>query len=502
MKTWKEILDNSKPVIIADLANNHSGNIDLAEQMILDLSRIQKKYNFKIVVKFQYRDLDTYIDPKFKGSKDYKFISRFESTRLEWEEFMALTRFAKENGLLTAATPFDEYSVSKVKEHQHNILKVASASANDWNLLELCVAQNMPMVVSVGGLNNHEIERVVTFLRHRFADFVLMHCVAIYPTEDHNLNLHRINAIKTKFNIATGYSTHENPSNYLAGSLAVAAGAQILERHFAKEKPGIKINGYSSTSKEFENWLEGITSTLNQLYDPFFDESLNKQKTILHELQRGLYASKDIEVNEVINFSNTYSAIPALDKQFTSNNFSLRTDLVSCKKIFKGSAIFEQDVNSINTYRPIEKILEKTRDLIILAGTSLSPDIDIEISHHYGIDKFLDYGAVLIPLINREYAKKLVVMFENQTHPEHFHKLKEESFVVLTGKLEVNLDGQTRILLPGDILLIPRLARHSMLAIKDTVFEEISSTNMTNDSYYSNSINLDSARKTLTSLWV
>ena len=492
---------SNSPLVIADLANNHSGDIELAKQMILELSALQKKHKLKIVVKFQYRNLDTYIHSNFKGNKDFKFISRFESTRLEWEDFKSLTMFSKENGLLTAATPFDEFSAIKVKEHEHDILKVASACSNDWNLLEQCIAQNMPIVVSVGGLDTYEVDKVVSFLKHRHADFALMHCVAIYPTEDQNLNLHRINALKTKYNLVTGYSTHENPTNYLAGSLALALGAQILERHFAKERQDIKVNGYSSTSKEFDNWLETLAISLNQIYDSNFEDSIKKQKTTLHELQRGLYASRDIEANEIIDLTNTYAAIPAKDDQITSNDLSIRTSIISSKKILKQNAIFKQDAKIIKMNESIEKILEKTRNLINLAGVTLGPDVDVEISHHFGLEKFSTYGAVLIPIINREYAKKLVIIVKGQSHPEHFHKLKEETFIILTGKLKVILDGKTYILSPGDSLLIPRLFKHSMFAVEDTVFEEISSQHVVGDSYYSNLTDLDSVRKTSISLW-
>jgi N-acetylneuraminate synthase len=154
-----------------------------------------------------------------------------------------------------------------------------------------------------------------------------------------------------------------------------------------------------------------------------------------------------------------------------------------------------------NKAESLEKILSKTRDLISKAGLTLGIDIDVEVSHHFGLSKFDNYGAVLIQVINREYAKKLVVMWKNQQHPEHFHKLKEETFVVLVGKLKVTLDGVEKIIEPGDVLLIPRVSKHHMTALEDTVFEEISSTNYSDDSYYTDSANLDTERKTLVSIW-
>ena len=501
MNEWSKITDFKSPLIVADLANNHSGDMKLATDMIIELAQIQIKFGFKIVVKFQYRDLDTYIENSYKGSKSFKFISRFESTRLSWDQFLELTNLAKAKGLLTAATPFDETSVKKVSEHKHDILKIASASSNDWNLLENSIEQRLPMIVSLGGLTDYEIEKVVTFLKHRKANFALMHCVALYPTQDRNLNLHRIGQLKNKFNVITGYSTHENPKNNLAGPLAIAAGAQILERHYAKEISGISINDYSSEKSEFEIWLGSLVQAQNQIFDSEFKESLTEQKTTLRQLQRGLYALKDIDKGEEVSLSNTYSAIPVQSGQFTSNEFSIHTQLVTKKKIARGEPIIYNDIFLHNKFSLIEKILSETRTLVNSAGLVLGPDKDVEISHHYGIESFDKFGAILIPIINREYAKKIVVMKENQTHPEHFHKKKEETFIIITGILKVELNEEQKVLNPGDVLLIPRNSKHLMTALTDCVFEEISSTNFSDDSFYSDSQNLNQDRKTAISLW-
>jgi len=502
MRSWSLSSRYKLPIIVADMANNHSGSKELALKIISELVDLKAKYGLPIVVKFQYRNLETFIDSKYKGNHDYKFISRFESTKLEWNDFEYLVNIAKESGLLTAATPFDEFSALKVKQHNHDILKIASASATDWNLLELCTNQRMPMLVSVGGLNDTEIEKVVTFLKHRDADFAIMHCVALYPTPDSNLNLGRIRDIKAKFRVTTGYSTHENPSNVIAGSLAIAAGAEILERHYGIKHNQINLNQYSSGYDEFEKWLVHINLTLVMDRDVNFEKSLQEQLIELTQLKRGLYASKAIGVGDLIDKSNTYGAIPVFKGQLLTNDLTLRYKIENKNKIEIGSPIYKSDVNIKDSHPNIEKILSKTRMLLGDISVTLGTDVDVEISHHYGIEKFDEYGAILIPVINREYAKKIVVMNNGQIHPEHFHEKKEETFIMLLGKLEVNLDKTKHILLPGDTIVINRGRKHSMHALSDTVFEEISSTNFENDSFYTNQYKLSKNRKTKISLWV
>ena len=37
---------------------------------------------------------------------------------------------------------------------------------------------------------------------------------------------------------------------------------------------------------------------------------------------------------------------------------------------------------------------------------------DFEISHHYGLDKFNKFGLVMITILNRDYCKKILVLFQ------------------------------------------------------------------------------------------
>ena len=41
-----------------------------------------------------------------------------------------------------------------------------------------------------------------------------------------------------------------------------------------------------------------------------------------------------------------------------------------------------------------------------------------------------------------------------QKHPSHHHKLKEETFQILSGTLNVRIDGKKKILRPGDTCLV------------------------------------------------
>ena len=122
--------------------------------------------------------------------------------------------------------------------------------------------------------------------------------------------------------------------------------------------------------------------------------------------------------------------------------------------------------------------------LLDKSGVVVPGKFEIEISHHYGLERFRDYGLAMITLVNREYCKKILICLPNQTHPEQFHKRKEETFNVLYGQLELKLDGRIHQLKVGDVMTVLPDQRHEFVSHDGAVLEEISSTHQVDDSYY------------------
>ena len=65
----KNIFDN---LIIFEMANNHQGNVEHGIRIIKEMGRLARKHNVRCAVKLQYRNLDTFIHPGYKGRKDIK----------------------------------------------------------------------------------------------------------------------------------------------------------------------------------------------------------------------------------------------------------------------------------------------------------------------------------------------------------------------------------------------------------------------------------------------
>ena len=125
-----------KPLIIFEMANNHMGSVSHGKEIIRQLKEQAKNYNFEYAVKFQYRDLETFIHPDYKDRVDLKFIKRFSETRLSDEDYLSLKKECEKVGFKTVCTPFDEVSAKKIKRHNYDYIKIASCSIKDWPLLK------------------------------------------------------------------------------------------------------------------------------------------------------------------------------------------------------------------------------------------------------------------------------------------------------------------------------------------------------------------------------
>ena len=165
--------------------------------------------------------------------------------------------------------------------------------------------------------------------------------------------------------------------------------------------------------------------------------------------------------------------------------------------------ILFSDVEKTDNREKVYQIIVKVREFLKKANVYLPNQLELEISHHYGIDNFYQTGAVLINCINREYCKKIIVLLPGQSHPVHFHKQKEETFQILYGDMIVNLDGKEKECIAGELVLVQRGAKHSFKTKNGVIFEEVSTTHFKDDSFYDDEkIIKNKERKTQLTYWL
>lgn len=493
-------------LVVLEMANNHMGDIAHGFKVISDFGAVCRKFpEFKFAFKLQYRELDTFIHPSMRGRDDIKYIKRFSETKLTRENFDQLVSKIREEGFLAMATPFDNASITTIVEQKLDILKIASCSFTDWPLLEEAVAANLPIIASTAGAELSDIDKVVSFLAHRNKDCAIMHCVGEYPTADEKLHINQIDLLQQRYpGVRIGFSTHEDPSNTDIVKMAVAKGATIFEKHVGVETEKYALNAYSASPLQIQAWLEAAryAFTVCGVGDQRLPEN-TAEKASLRSLRRGVFLRHDVKAGATITNDDIYFAFPPEDGQFTANDWSKYAQFTCSSKISKDAALTPTNAKRMDTRDTIWKIAQKVSNLIKESKITVPGGIDLEISHHYGLDKFDQVGLTMFTVVNRGYCKKLLVSLPGQQHPEQYHNKKEETFHVLHGEVHISLNGEKRVCFPGEVINVEPGVRHAFVSPTGSVIEEISSTHYKDDSYYTDeSIMNNKMRKTHLTYWM
>jgi sialic acid synthase SpsE/mannose-6-phosphate isomerase-like protein (cupin superfamily) len=493
-----------EPFFVFEMANNHMGLLEHGLKIVRQFGNIAKQFPFAFGFKLQYRQLDTFIHPAYTARTDFKYVKRFTETRLATDQYKLLVDEMKTHGFVAVCTPFDEASVDLIEEHDFDIIKVASCSFTDWPLLERIVQTEKPIIASTAGVALHDIDKVVSFFAHRKKDFAIMHCVAQYPTPAFGMQLNQIDLLKARYpDVRIGYSTHEDPENVESVKVALAKGATIFEKHVGIPEGRISLNDYSANPEQTRRWLQSAQSAfelcgVSDVRAEFGREELSS----LRSLQRGLFARRAFKKGELIPHRDLFAAIPTMDGHVTANDLSKYAELHAREDIEANAPLLLSNVELRNFQEKVYEIVQEVKGLLLRSGVTIPSQVDLEISHHYGIDRFREFGLTMMTIVNRMYCKKLIVLLPGQKHPTQYHKQKEETFHVLYGDADIELNGSCRRLETGETITVERGVHHYFGTGNGAIIEEISSTHHADDSFYLDPAIMNNGnRKTLLTYW-
>ena len=451
-------------LFIFELANNHQGDVNHGLKIIQRMGEIKNKYNLKAAVKFQFRDFSTFIHPRAQENTSNDKIQRFLSTKLSLADFELMIQEVRKYNMMTMCTPFDESSVDDISKMDIDIIKIGSPSLHDWPLLEKVKSStSKPVIISSGGCDFDHIDKLVQFFNNKYIG--LMHCVSIYPTPNSKLNLKTIDTLIKKYpNITVGFSTHESPSNYDAIKIAYALGARMFEKHVGLDI----LNAYSASPDQVDQWVQSyftaveITGT-----DKVYEENETKD---LEKLYRGVFFKRDIAEGEVVTRDDVYFAFPKTENCIHSGEFH---DFIADKTFVKDDPI-SVITETLKNAKAQEYVYQVKK---FMSDSGIHVPDHITLSHHYGIEKIQEVGCVMFTVVNEElYSKKILVLLANQSHPEHYHKIKTETFVVVTGTMDLYINGLKHTLSKNDTFTVRPYEKHYFSSQDGVIFEEIATS--------------------------
>lgn len=223
-------------ILIAEAGVNHNGSFSLACKMVRAAAQAGADY-----IKFQTFDPKALVTSRApKAAYQIRTTGRTEGQQamlekvvLGREQFIALQKLCRAEGIGFLSTAFDPGSLAFVESLGPDFHKISSGDINNFPLLRQAARYRRPLVLSTGMATLHEIRVALGILEKTGLSrrkVIVLHCHTSYPSQLADVNLRAMDAIREECRVRVGLSDHT--MGIITSLAAVARGAVVIEKHF------------------------------------------------------------------------------------------------------------------------------------------------------------------------------------------------------------------------------------------------------------------------------
>lgn len=254
------VKDEKVPYLIAEIGQNHNGDVNKAKQLI-DMA---KRCNAN-AVKFQKRDINSELtnaayNKLYDNNNSFGRIYGEHRKFLEFDETQhkELYQYAKSKNITYFCTPCDLPSLEIMEKINVPFYKVASRDLTNIPLIRELGKIDKPVLISTGMASYEDIEDALDNLNKEKEKLIIMHCTSQYPCEIQNVNLNVINTLKDKYEYLVGYSDHTNGT--IISVAATLIGASVIEKHITLDR---SMRGTDHAGALEEAGLNSLVKSIN-----------------------------------------------------------------------------------------------------------------------------------------------------------------------------------------------------------------------------------------------
>lgn len=303
------VLNNAtKPFIIAEMSGNHNQSLERALE-IVEAAAKSGAHALKIqtytadTLTLDVDSADFMISDDESLWKNRSLYELYKEAYTPWEWHKPIFDRAKELGIIAFSTPFDDSAVDFLEELNVPLYKIASFENTDLPLIKKVASTGKPMIVSTGMATLAELDELVhTAKEAGCEDLVLLKCTSTYPATAENTNIITIPHMKKLFNgVEIGLSDHTMGVGVAVAS--VALGATVIEKHFTLNRAdGGVDSAFSMEPDEMKSLVEETERAWLALGQVTYGPTEKEEASL--KFRRSIYASEDIEENELFTKSN------------------------------------------------------------------------------------------------------------------------------------------------------------------------------------------------------
>lgn len=229
-----------RPYVIAEIGANHNGDMSIARRLVeaakaagADAVKFQS-WDTTLFSKSVY-EKNYFLGDDYRQRKDHTLRSIVEAFAISAEQLAGMRDLCDEVGIAFSSTPFTVAQLDHLVGLGVGYLKIASMDLNNFRLLRAAGASGLTVVLSTGFGTLAEIDRAVREIEAEGnRNILLLHCVSLYPPQDHELNLLNMGMLREAFGYPVGFSDHS--IGIEIPMAAMALGAVAIEKHFTLDK--------------------------------------------------------------------------------------------------------------------------------------------------------------------------------------------------------------------------------------------------------------------------
>ncbi len=313
LKIGSRIIGPGRPIfIIAELSGNHHQDINQAMALIdvaadagADAIKSQTYTAGTITLNSDTEPFQIKVNDAWKGQTLYDL---YKQTFTPWEWLPKMKERAEARGRFFFTSVFDPTAVDFMEQIGVKFYKVASFEVVDIPLLQRIGQTKKPVIMSGGMATDEELALALKTLREFGSPAVaLLHCLSSYPARPEEMNLATIPELARKFEVVAGLSNHCLDNRI--DSLAVAAGAAIIEKHLTlRRSDGGPDAAFSLEPEEFKDLVKRVRQTETIMGRP--QSSAGEKETENIVFRKSLFVAKPIKRGEKFTRENVRSVRP------------------------------------------------------------------------------------------------------------------------------------------------------------------------------------------------
>lgn len=309
--------EGERPYIIAELASNHNGDMEIAKRLIkaskdagADCVKFQSWSKETIFSKIKYFE-NYFLSDDYRNRPDCSLEKVVDEYSISENQLIEMSEYSASLGISMTSTPFSEREADfLVDVLKSPFIKIASMDLNNLPFLDYLGKKKIPIVLSTGMGTLSEIDQAIrTIERAGCNKIVILHCVAEYPPDDALIHLRKMKTLKMQYpKYEVGFSDHTLGITIPIAALAL--NATVVEKHITLDK---NMEGWDHKVSATPDELSEIVTAAKRIFIALGSSRINvvESKKRREEFRRGAVAAKVLMSGHILKMEDVVFKRPA-----------------------------------------------------------------------------------------------------------------------------------------------------------------------------------------------